>query len=71
MHAEIRRFLPGLESDAGTSHLKDLGADSLDRVEIIQGLIGRFGLDTPLGAFGDVPDVNGLVALLDSLRRRT
>ncbi|GAB3227102.1 hypothetical protein GCM10027447_17890 [Glycomyces halotolerans] len=70
VHEAIRRVLPGLDAIDGDSHLKDLGADSIDRVEIIQGITGRFGLDVPLGTFSDVPDVNGLIALVDTLRRK-
>jgi polyketide biosynthesis acyl carrier protein len=41
--------------------LRDLGADSIDRVEIIQALRARFGLAAPLSAFADIPDLRGLV----------
>jgi polyketide biosynthesis acyl carrier protein len=69
VHEAIRRVLPDLGAIDGASHLKDLGADSVDRVEIIQGITGRFGLDVPLVAFSDVPDVDGLIDLVDTLRR--
>lgn len=70
VHEAIRRVLPDLDAIDGAGHLKDLGADSIDRVEIIQGITARFGLDAPLVAFSDVPDVEGLIALVDALRRQ-
>lgn len=69
VHEAIRRVLRDLDTIDGASHLKDLGADSIDRVEIIQGITGRFGLDTPLVAFSDIGNVDGLIAFVDSLRR--
>jgi polyketide biosynthesis acyl carrier protein len=45
-------------------HLRDIGADSIDRVEIIVLLIQRFGLDEPMSSFDDLPDIDALVDLL-------
>jgi polyketide biosynthesis acyl carrier protein len=52
------------EAIAGHKHLRDLGADSVDRVEIILMLLERLGLDEPMTTFSQVPDVDGLVTLL-------
>ncbi|AWV05255.1 acyl carrier protein [Burkholderia sp. JP2-270] len=49
-------------------HLKELGADSVDRVEIIMSLRERFGLDVAMSRFSDVPDVRTLIVLLATLR---
>ncbi|KUZ73259.1 hypothetical protein WI73_20565 [Burkholderia ubonensis] len=49
-------------------HLKELGADSVDRVEIIMSLRERFGLDVAMSRFSDVPDLRTLIVLLATLR---
>ncbi|MDB4988401.1 MAG: phosphopantetheine-binding [Myxococcaceae bacterium] len=51
-------------------HLKDLGADSVDRVEIIMELRQRLGLDEPMGSFSELPSIQALIDLLDQLRAR-
>jgi polyketide biosynthesis acyl carrier protein len=62
----IRVVLPSVppEGNIGNKHLRDLGADSVDRVEIIMLLIERLGLDEPMTSFAAVPDIDGLVNLL-------
>ncbi len=62
----IGQILPGLPQDAisGDKHLKDLGADSVDRVEIILGLADRLGLDEPMARFAELPDIDALVGFL-------
>lgn len=65
--ATIMPALPRAQID-DTRHLKDLGADSVDRVEIIMLLRERLGLSAPMSLFGDVPHIGGLVALLARLR---
>jgi len=59
----VSQILPGVARDAitGDKHLKDLGADSVDRVEIILGVLDRLGLDEPMSAFSDLPDIDALV----------
>jgi polyketide biosynthesis acyl carrier protein len=56
------------EAIAGDKHLRELGADSVDRVEIILMLLERLGLDEPMTTFSGVPDVDGLVTLLHERR---
>jgi polyketide biosynthesis acyl carrier protein len=60
--------LPSLPPEAivGHKHLKELGADSVDRVEIILMLIDRLGIDEPMTSFAAVPNIDGLVSLLHS-----
>jgi polyketide biosynthesis acyl carrier protein len=62
----IRAILPSVPADAiaGNKHLRDLGADSVDRVEIILMLLERLHLDEPMSSFGSLPDIDGLVTLL-------
>jgi polyketide biosynthesis acyl carrier protein len=48
----------------GGKHLRDLGADSIDRVEIITMVLNRLGLDEPLSSFVELPDINAMVELL-------
>ncbi|WP_406207907.1 phosphopantetheine-binding protein [Kitasatospora sp. NBC_01560] len=68
----IGQILPGLAPAAisGDQHLKDLGADSVDRVEIILGLVDRLGLDEPMSRFAELPDVDALVDFLLRAGRR-
>lgn len=68
----ITSILPGLppEAIAGHRHLRDLGADSVDRVEIIIGVTVRLGLDVPLSAFSDTPDIDRLIDQLVELSNR-
>lgn len=59
----VGRILPDVppEKVTGEKHLKDLGADSVDRVEIILGIMDRLGLDEPMSGFSDLPDIDALV----------
>jgi polyketide biosynthesis acyl carrier protein len=68
VHDAIIEILPGLDPDAidHGRHLKDLGADSVERVEIILMIIDRLGVRRPLSDFSDVPTVG---ALIDDLCR--
>lgn len=63
VHKAIDEILPGVEIE-GRAHLKDLGADSVDRVEIILAVLDRLGVREPLSAFGDVPSIDALVDFL-------
>jgi polyketide biosynthesis acyl carrier protein len=62
----IAVVLPSVPPEAidGHKHLRDLGADSVDRVEIILMLLERLGLDEPMSIFSGVPNIDGLIALL-------
>lgn len=62
----IAVVLPSVAPDAiaGSKHLRDLGADSVDRVEIIMMLIERLGLDEPMSSFATIPNIDGLVTFL-------
>lgn len=62
----ITIILPSVPADAikGNKHLRELGADSVDRVEIILMLLDRLQLGEPMSTFSHVPDIDGLVALL-------
>ncbi|WP_202533132.1 phosphopantetheine-binding protein [Streptomyces sp. SID3212] len=63
LYEVIRSILPALapEEITGDKHLRDLGADSVDRVEIILGVTRRLGIDEPMSNFSAVPDIDGLV----------
>lgn len=74
VHAVILGILPSLTpADIDESvHLKDLGADSVDRVEIIMGVLDRLDLQEPLSTFSDLPNIGALIELLgELLARRT
>ena len=58
--------LPSVPAEAvtGDRHLRDLGADSVDRVEIILMLLERFDLEEPMSTFSAIPNIDALVAVL-------
>ncbi len=62
----IAAILPSVPADAiaGDQHLRDLGADSVDRVEIILMLLQRLHLDEPMSSFGLLPNIDALVTFL-------
>ena len=62
----ITTVLPSIRAEeimAG-QHLKDLGADSVDRVEIIMLLLERLRLKEPMASFGQIPTIDALVTFL-------
>ena len=63
----ITAVLPSLSAEAvaGDKHLRDLGADSVDRVEIILTILDRLGLKEPLSSFSQLPSIDALVDFLD------
>jgi polyketide biosynthesis acyl carrier protein len=62
----VAQILPGVPRAhiTGDKHLRELGADSVDRVEIILSLIDRLRLDEPMSSFSDLPDLDALVDFL-------
>jgi len=72
VHAVILDILPGLSAADidDSAHLKDLGADSVDRVEIIMGVLDRLHLQEPLSTFSEVPNIGALIQLLSELKAR-
>ena len=72
VHATIRRIMPceAAGEIPGHLHLKDLGADSVDRVEIILALRDDLGVDEPMSVFSAVPSVDVLVDVLHEARQR-
>ncbi len=68
----VVEILPTVEPAqvVGHRHLKELGADSVDRVEIILSVLGRLGLDEPLASFSDLPHVEAMVDFLHERSRR-
>lgn len=67
----ITEILPTVAADrvTGRRRLADLGADSVDRVEIVVGVLDRLGLQTPMAAFAAVPDLDAMTDLLTQLLR--
>lgn len=61
--AEILPDLPATEVTTDKS-LRDLGADSVDRVEIISLLMHRLRRTDPISAFAAIPDIGALIAHL-------
>lgn len=66
VHHVIAVVLPSLSGSAipGDKHLRDLGADSVDRVEIVLMLLDRLNLDEPMSSFNQLPNVDALVTFL-------
>ncbi|MEO6084811.1 MAG: phosphopantetheine-binding protein [Umezawaea sp.] len=66
INSAIGEILPTVEPGdiTGDKHLRDLGADSVDRVEIILGVLDRLGLREPLASFSDLPDIAALAGFL-------
>ncbi len=66
VHEVIESILPGAtaDPDLGRKHLKELGADSVDRVEIILAVMDRLRVDRPMSTFSAIPDVDSLVTYL-------
>jgi polyketide biosynthesis acyl carrier protein len=64
--ASVTEILPTVPAEqvTGDKHLKDLGADSVDRVEIIMSVLDRLGISEPLSSFSDLPDLDAMVDLL-------
>jgi polyketide biosynthesis acyl carrier protein len=62
----IAVVLPSLSATAipADKHLRDLGADSVDRVEIVLMLLDRLNLDEPMSSFNRLPNVEALVTFL-------
>ncbi len=62
----IGTVLPAVDASEirGDKHLKDLGADSVDRVEIVVSLMDRFGVDEPMSSFSGIPCIEDLIDFL-------
>lgn len=72
VHETVATILPAVPAEriTGDKHLKDLGADSVDRVEIVLALIDTLGVSAPMADFSALPDIDSLVDfLVDSERR--
>jgi len=48
----------------GSKHLRDLGADSVDRVEIILMLLDRLHIDEPMSSLSQLTSIDALVTFL-------
>lgn len=62
----VTEILPAVPAAqvTGHRHLKELGADSVDRVEIILTLLDRVGVELPLSRFADLPNLDAVIDLL-------
>lgn len=62
----VAGILPGVPRAEITEerHPRQLGADSVDRVEIIATVLDRLGLDRPMSDFSDLPHLGAMVDLL-------
>ncbi|MBO9489820.1 hypothetical protein J7384_05550 [Endozoicomonas sp. G2_1] len=63
----IQLILPHVpESEIlGSVHLSDLGADSVDRVEIMSTILQQLGADIPLFEFSKFKNINQMVGFLE------
>ncbi|GGP51543.1 phosphopantetheine-binding protein [Saccharothrix coeruleofusca] len=64
--AAVAEIVPGVARADITAdkHLRDLGADSVDRVEIILSVLDRLGVREPLASFSDLPNIGALTEFL-------
>jgi len=71
LYEVIIDILPGLQLDKidQRQHLIDLGADSVDRVEIITMAIERLGVNKSASAFSTTRDIGGLLDGLAAAKR--
>ena len=62
----VAAILPAAAADGipGDRHLRDLGADSVDSVEIIVSIMERLGIHTPMSSFSEVKSIDAMVDLL-------
>jgi polyketide biosynthesis acyl carrier protein len=67
----ICSILPNLPPQAvsGDKSLKDHGADSVDRVEIILSIMNGLGLNEPMSNFSNISSIDELVDYLWRARR--
>ncbi len=72
VHRTILSILPAVRSADITpdKHLKDLGADSVDRVEIIMSLREQFSVNEPMATFSTIPNVGALIEVLREVAAR-
>jgi polyketide biosynthesis acyl carrier protein len=72
LYEVITEILPDLrldEIDPG-QHLTDLGADSVDRVEILYTAVERLGVSEPASAFSATRNIGTLLERLTTASRR-
>lgn len=69
LYAVIKENLPGLDGEGldELRSLKELGADSIDRIEIISSVLHRLGLSVSISTFNDTPDLRTMIATLERL----
>jgi polyketide biosynthesis acyl carrier protein len=68
---EIVAILPDLQPTqiSGQQNLKDLGADSVERIEIILALKRRLFVDAPLAQFSAIENIEALIRFLGKARQ--
>jgi len=66
VQAKICEVLPDISPEQVTAQgrMKDLGANSIDRMEVVTELLAHLGIQVPLVAFGTVDTIGGLVEVL-------
>ncbi|WP_329213068.1 phosphopantetheine-binding protein [Streptomyces sp. NBC_01485] len=71
VYETVAGILPAVPTGriTGDKHLKDLGADSVDRVEIVLALIDTLGVNAPMACFSNLPDIDSLVDFLVDAER--
>lgn len=63
---EIADVLPEISKDDldGRMDLRDVGANSVDRMDIIIGTMEKMGINIPLVKFGEAHTINDIVNIL-------
>ncbi len=72
VRAAVSSILPNLPAErvAGDKSLREQGADSVDRVEILLSIMNRLGIDEPMSNFNNIPTIDDLVDYLCRARSR-
>jgi polyketide biosynthesis acyl carrier protein len=62
----ISSILPNVPPEKVVTHrsLTDLGADSVDRIEILLTVMSRIGIDEPISNFSNISTIDALVDYL-------
>lgn len=66
----IKTILPQIENAdiKGNVHLSDLGADSVDRIEIISIVLKKLKLNVPLNKFSQIRNIDEMIKLLTEIK---
>ncbi len=70
VEASITTIMPQVTPNdiRGDLHLSDMGADSIDRIEIISVILKKLELNIPLNDFSQLRNIDEMIDLLTKVR---